>query len=766
MRGWIAIRRRTTARSDVLGDGRMGVFAPGSADNSLGFAEPGQRPGVPLERRIRRFVALILGLNVVALILVQTSILEPSVERLERSLLYDDLHRVENAIEQEAKSLDLKCREWSAWDDPYEVILKPGSPELARFVADNLVDEYFAVGQIALMGMIDRSGKVVWGEVHGPDGRLVEKLDGLREFFDRDPSAIFDFKDPTDQYTGVVGTRLGPMIVASRPQLNGKFEGPIRGAFIMGKFLDGRLTARLSDQTRVLFRRWNSRSGSGAGGIPATLRAGERNFAVRDSQTIDAYTAIADDRGETVFVAHAIIPRTVQLQAERFFQLMHGSVIAVSAAVFLALGFVLRRHVVHPIVGMKGSMQSLAESKEITGRIAREDPTEIGLLAGDIHRLLERTARDMNFMRMTEDALRRNEHILRLMAERTPSGFLLVDAAGGRVLYHNRLFCEIWAGAAYDAEANLCDPTLPELRERVCAALRDAPVAHLFADTLLDPGDSRVIDDEWVLTDGRTVRTYSTLLQSGDGVVIGRYYVFDDITAQKRVEADLVRRGLLLEAVATASNLLISSSDHAAAMSDALAVLGTAIEAGRVEVVEIPRTAAASKPALELRHRWTAHDENAEAGERTWWGPMSAPALREMIDALSDGRVIHVGVGEVSSENPDTRAILVPVHVDAHLWGCVRFELLRAPATRTEEDDSILLVAAGSIGADIARKAYEKKLVETVSELERMNRLMRGRENRVLELKAVINELHVRLGERPRYTVPESYYGAEERRVS
>ncbi|MCC6158343.1 MAG: HAMP domain-containing protein [Deltaproteobacteria bacterium] len=743
----------------------MRAFSPRNARGAFDFSEPDHRPKLPLEQRIRRFVALILGVNVILLILFQTSILQPSVERLEQSLLFDDLERVENAIEQESASLDLKCREWSAWDDPYELIEKPESPELAQFVADNLVDEYFAAGQIALMGMIDRSGNIVWGEIHGPNGRLIEPLADLREFFGRDPSAFFDFRNTTDRYSGVVGTRLGPMILASRPQLNGKFEGPIRGAFIMGKFLDGRLTARLSEQTRVLFRGWNAGSQHDGSGDPAGLRAGERSFDVRDGQTIDAYTAIADDRGEPVYVAHAIIPRTVQLQAERFFLLMHGSVIGVSVAVFLAFGFVLRRQVVRPIVEMKGAMHSLGESKDVTHRLSSEDPTEIGLLAGDIHRLLERTTRDMDFMRMTEDALRRNEHILRLMAERTPSGFLLVDGAGGSVLYHNRLFCEIWAGSAYDAESNLCEPTLTELRDRVGATLQDAGVARVFADTLLDAGDDRVIDEEWGLTDGRTVKTYSTLLQSGDGVLIGRYYVFDDITAQKCVEVELVRRGLLLEAVATASNLLISSSDHHAAMSDALAVLGTAIEAERVEICEILSSVTATSPVVERRHRWIAHEDvGGEEGSRE--DRMGEIDLRATIDALGDGRVIRTGSGGRAEEWSEACVILVPVHVDARLWGFIRFDLMKGESTRIEEDDAILLVAAGSIGADIARKAYEKKLVETVSELERMNRLMRGRENRVLELKAVINELHLRLGERPRYTVPESYYGAEDRRVS
>ena len=49
------------------------------------------------------------------------------------------------------------------------------------------------------------------------------------------------------------------------------------------------------------------------------------------------------------------------------------------------------------------------------------------------------------------------------------------------------------------------------------------------------------------------------------------------------------------------------------------------------------------------------------------------------------------------------------------------------------------------------RKINEKKLNETMVELKRFNRLMSGREQRIMELKAEINELMDRQGEEPRY---------------
>ena len=75
-----------------------------------------------------------------------------------------------------------------------------------------------------------------------------------------------------------------------------------------------------------------------------------------------------------------------------------------------------------------------------------------------------------------------------------------------------------------------------------------------------------------------------------------------------------------------------------------------------------------------------------------------------------------------------------------------------------DQDGSVREIILSS--RDISeRKNVEQSLQRHAEEMERVNRLMRGRENRVLELKAAINDLLVRQGETPRYTATASNLG-------
>mgnify|MGYP001034148881 CR=1 FL=1 len=73
-----------------------------------------------------------------------------------------------------------------------------------------------------------------------------------------------------------------------------------------------------------------------------------------------------------------------------------------------------------------------------------------------------------------------------------------------------------------------------------------------------------------------------------------------------------------------------------------------------------------------------------------------------------------------------------------------------------ERDDAGKIIRSVGMVHDITEhKRAEEDLREKLAELERVNRLMVGRENRMIELKHEINELCVSLNVPRRYTTPD-----------
>jgi PAS domain S-box-containing protein len=80
----------------------------------------------------------------------------------------------------------------------------------------------------------------------------------------------------------------------------------------------------------------------------------------------------------------------------------------------------------------------------------------------------------------------------------------------------------------------------------------------------------------------------------------------------------------------------------------------------------------------------------------------------------------------------------------------------RRPLTNRAPAEATLKLVAERAAGELERLAAEAALQEKLSELERMNRLMVGRENRMIELKQELNDLSRRLNLPPRYAAPEN----------
>ncbi|MBN1206659.1 MAG: PAS domain S-box protein [Myxococcaceae bacterium] len=120
-------------------------------------------------------------------------------------------------------------------------------------------------------------------------------------------------------------------------------------------------------------------------------------------------------------------------------------------------------------------------------------------------------------------------------------GLYLVDAHSRRVLYANHQFFQLWNIAPLEEPCRQ-GACLHETVIQQCLPHVADSEAFLRLYTLPGEGASlKSKEDEVVLTSGRTLQRYSTLMRDPHGAELGWFYVFKDITESKRTQEALQR---------------------------------------------------------------------------------------------------------------------------------------------------------------------------------------------------------------------------------
>jgi len=174
----------------------------------------------------------------------------PSYYSLEKAKAESDLQQVIETVERETKHLEVITIDWARWDDSYKFVQDKNK----AFITENLNISTLR-NNIGLNAIIyyNTSGQRVWGQFitsNSEDANFtIEPTDKL----------IFDAEKyhpntkPGQTTSGIVITKIGPMIFSASSILTNDNQGPSAGTLIMGRLFDQNLVKTLSDQTHIRF---------------------------------------------------------------------------------------------------------------------------------------------------------------------------------------------------------------------------------------------------------------------------------------------------------------------------------------------------------------------------------------------------------------------------------------------------------------------------------------------------------------------------------
>ncbi|NTU64935.1 MAG: hypothetical protein HGB05_16420, partial [Chloroflexi bacterium] len=187
---------------------------------------------------IRKRTLLILGVTLIGLMIglyvASSTLLLDSFARIEEREMAQNTQRVLDALRDRLNALNKTTRDYANWDDTYDFIQNGN----AAYIESNLVNETFATNDLNLMLFVDNDGQLVYGKAIALQNQqeipippaLLEQL--------APASPLVRHSSIDSEVTGILSLPEGPMLVVSRPILTSQYTGPVRGALIMGRYLD------------------------------------------------------------------------------------------------------------------------------------------------------------------------------------------------------------------------------------------------------------------------------------------------------------------------------------------------------------------------------------------------------------------------------------------------------------------------------------------------------------------------------------------------
>lgn len=146
---------------------------------------------------------------------------------------------------------------------------------------------------------------------------------------------------------------------------------------------------------------------------------------------------------------------------------------------------------------------------------------------------------DITEQKKMEEKLRWDASLLRQMAHSSPLGFLVVDNRTDKILYSNHRFCEIWGITQLEDQILRCELTNNQIIPACLPSLVDIPAFAESCKPLQNESNRIVVEDFIPFTGDRTVRRYSAQMRGDKDEYFGRFYIFEDVSIQARLEQKL-----------------------------------------------------------------------------------------------------------------------------------------------------------------------------------------------------------------------------------
>ncbi len=346
---------------------------------------------------------------------------------------------------------------------------------------------------------------------------------------------------------------------------------------------------------------------------------------------------------------------------------------------------------------------------EITGKIIEFNGQKMG----------QGTIRDISKRIEAQEKLKTSENTFRAIWEKSQDGMRLTDENG--IIY----MCN-------NAYARMVGFNKSELEGYPLSKVFDISIRKKMMHDYLENFNKNNVN----IVNERNDRLWNGLIidfeitNSFIENINGRKYllsIFRDVTERKSNALLMIKKDQLLQGIAEATKVLISKQDNEEeGFNSALSILGTAAEVDRVYIYKHQVSDETGEMFVSLLYEWSSETSESQINNLVLKKlSYSRFSSLNFYENLSEGKTLKFQIKNLPPNEQNVfidrsikSLILVPILIDGKYWGFIGFDDCNSNRIWNDNEESLLITMASTLGALIKRNMIRDELIRKNEELD------------------------------------------------
>ena len=382
----------------------------------------------PHTMKLNQKTVLILGLTLTGLIGVLyatvSTIFMKQVHELEVGYTEKAVARTLEVLSEDINSLTVAVRQLAAWDDTYNFMKDRNN----RFLETNFSNETFSDLKLNQVIFTDASDQIIFGKGFDfKNGKIMPISKALKQHI-APSKLLLQHTYPKSNYQGIIILPESPLMVVSHPVVNNRFQRPIRGTLVMGRYLDDDEIKRLANITllsiaiyplnnyqlppeleearsALIKQQPNNKKNHHQSPVytfkysrpnPDQTLVYSSTYVQHLNENRNAgYTIIKDIYGQPALILQVNMRRAVYNQGKMSLNYLLWSLIAISLAFGVANLLLLQKLVLSRLARLSEGVKTIGETSNFSIRLSIPGKDELSSLGDTINWMLETLERSL-----------------------------------------------------------------------------------------------------------------------------------------------------------------------------------------------------------------------------------------------------------------------------------------------------------------------------------------------------------------------------------